>query len=129
MPSQTIPTDALPAPVAPAQVKYKTDFRQRVAETADYCITEYKVSPGQQSPWHSHTVTTDLFYVLSGRLDIWLAEPAEVIALRAGQSVQVASGRIHRFTAGEGEGDSTGAHYLLIQGVGKPDFIPADGRE
>lgn len=129
MSSQTILPDASPAPGAPAQVKYKTDFRQRVAETTDYCITEYKVSPGQQCPWHSHTATADLFYVLSGRLDIWLAEPAEVIALRAGQSLQVASGRVHRFTAGEGEGDSAGAHYLLIQGVGKPDFIHAQDRE
>lgn len=121
-----------PTPMTTA-VKYTTDYRHRVAETPDYCITEYKVRPGQQSPWHSHTATTDLFYVLHGRLDIWLAAPDEVVPLRAGQSLQVASGRVHRFTAGEAgeEGEAGGAHYLLIQGVGKPDFIavapPAPG--
>lgn len=122
----TMPPMKEPAPMTTA-VKYTTDHRHRVAETPDYCITEYQVSPGQQSPWHSHTATTDLFYVLHGRLDIWLAAPDEVVPLRAGQSLQVASGRVHRFTAGEageGEGEEAGgAHYLLIQGVGKPDFI------
>lgn len=118
MPSQT----SSPTARAATPHRYTTDFRQRLAETPDYCITEYKVSPGQQSPWHAHTATSDLFYVLSGRLDIWLTEPAQVVALDAGQSLQVACGRVHRFTAGE----KTGAHYLLIQGVGKPDFIVAD---
>lgn len=122
MPSQTT---APPTPT-PAPVKYTTDFRQRVADTDDYCITEYKVSPGQQSPWHHHTATADLFYVLHGRLDIWLAGPDEVVPLHAGQSLHIACGRVHRFTAGEAvDGAAGGAHYLLIQGVGRPDFIVA----
>lgn len=118
MPSQTTsPTTGTEAPA-----RYTTDFRQRLVETPDCCITEYKVSPGQQSPWHSHTATSDLFYVLKGRLDIWLAEPTEVVELHAGQSYQVACGRVHKFTAAQ----MGGAHYLLIQGVGKPDFMVAD---
>lgn len=123
-------TTTTATPGTPSPVKYTTDFRQRVADTDDYCITEYKVSPGQQSPWHSHSATSDVFYVLHGRLDIWLAGPDEVVPLHAGQSLHIASGRVHRFTAGEAvDGAAGGAHYLLIQGVGKLDFIVAQAAQ
>ncbi|MCA0324687.1 MAG: cupin domain-containing protein [Proteobacteria bacterium] len=107
---------------ANTSTKYQTDARKRLAETENYCITEFTVSPGQQSPWHFHTSTSDLFYVLSGRLDLLLAEPTEVVALHAGQSHQIPCGRVHKFKAGE----PGGARYMLIQGVGKPDFVVVD---
>jgi len=107
------PADSSPSP------QYATDYRKRWMETADCCVTEFRVSPGQQSPWHFHTATSDLFYVLRGRLDILLAEPDETVQLHAGQSYQVPSGRVHQFVAGQ----AAGASYLLIQGVGTPDFV------
>ncbi|GJG94314.1 cupin domain-containing protein [Cupriavidus pauculus] len=117
-PKETVPDAADPI----ASVKYEADFRKRLVETDEYRMTEFRVSPGQQSPWHFHTTTSDIFYVLAGHLNVLLADPNEVVHLGAGQSLQIPCGRVHKFEAGETEG----ASYLLIQGVGQPDFVVVD---
>ncbi|ALM83487.1 cupin domain-containing protein [Bordetella sp. N] len=98
---------------------YATEYKKRLVETPTYRVTEFRVSVGQESPWHFHTSVSDLFYVLTGRLQILLADPAESIELQSGQSYQIACKRVHRFQAV----DQEGASYLLIQGVGAFDFV------
>lgn len=98
---------------------YRTDFQKRLMETPTFRATEFRVSAGQESPWHFHTAISDLFYVIEGSLQLLLANPSESMDLQPGQSYQVACGRPHRFRAISAEG----ARYLLIQGVGKFDFV------
>lgn len=99
--------------------QYETEYKKRLLETPNSRVTEFRVSPGQESPWHYHTSISDLFYVLDGCLQLSLEQPAETFELSAGQCYQIAVGRPHRFRAT----GSAITHYLLIQGVGKFDFV------
>ncbi len=105
---------------------YKTDYQERLMETPTYRVTQFRVSAGQESPWHFHTFVSDLFYVVEGSLQLLLSSPSETIDLQPGQSCQIACGRPHRFRSISDDG----ASYLLIQGVGAFDFVglPQDYR-
>src|SRR3977135_1295010 len=56
-------------------------------------ITELQLSPTQKVPWHSHNNISDTFYVLEGRLRLFLQDPKQEIQLGAGESYAVAAGR------------------------------------
>jgi mannose-6-phosphate isomerase-like protein (cupin superfamily) len=105
--------------------QYKTDHKKRLVETPTFRVTEFQASAGQESPWHFHTRISDLFYVVQGRMEVLLASPREVVELGGGQCYQVAAGRTHKFRV---VGDEK-VSYLLVQGVGEFDFIPADVAE
>lgn len=106
---------------AAAPGQYKTDHKKRLVETPTFRVTEFQASAGQESPWHFHTQISDLFYVVDGRMEVMLERPREVIELASGQCYQVAAGRTHKFRVVGHERVS----YLLVQGVGEFDFIPA----
>jgi hypothetical protein len=42
---------------------------------------ELQLSPTQKVPWHSHTNTSDTFYVLEGHMRVFLQDPKEEVNL------------------------------------------------
>ena len=50
---------------------------------SNFRITEMQISPSQEVPWHYHNNVQDTFYVIAGRIRIFLADPAEETALGA----------------------------------------------
>jgi quercetin dioxygenase-like cupin family protein len=97
-----------------------------MSKTQEFIIDTEKVrvrvmplAPGQSTDWHYHTEVTDTMVCLEGQLAIAMKEPEEVIHLKPGQMHQVLPGRVHQ-VSNPGTGESK---YLLIQGVGKYDFI------
>jgi mannose-6-phosphate isomerase-like protein (cupin superfamily) len=119
-------SDIRPESETGAPGQYKTDHKKRLVETPTFRVTEFQASAGQESPWHFHTWISDLFYVVDGRMEVLLASPSEVIDLGPGQCYQVAAGRTHKFRVVGNEKVS----YVLVQGVGEFDFIPAQvGKE
>src|ERR1700750_2255154 len=81
---------------------YEVERRARHAERPGFRITELQLSPTQTVPWHTHTNISDTFYVLEGRLRLFLQNPKEEKILNPGQSYAVAPGRPHLVTnAGE----------------------------
>lgn len=100
---------------------FTAEILARHAERPGFRITELRMSTEQCVPWHSHSNTTDTFYVLEGRVRISLRDPDEQIELSAGESWgPVAVGRPHRVTTA-GEADAT---FLDLQGIGDWDFVP-----
>ncbi|MGQ0654569.1 MAG: cupin domain-containing protein [Betaproteobacteria bacterium] len=63
---------------------------------------------------------TDTFYVLDGRLRIFLHEPKEAVRLDPGQTYAVPARRPHLVT-NAGESSVT---VLVLQGLGEYDFVP-----
>jgi quercetin dioxygenase-like cupin family protein len=99
---------------------YEVERRARHAERPGFRISELQISPSQQVPWHSHTNIQDTFYVLEGRLRLFLREPKEDVRLAPGETYAVRPGRPHLVTNG-GEGSAT---FLVLQGIGEYDYVP-----
>ena len=107
-------------PLKDASHLYEVERRVRHAERPGFRINELQISPTQQVPWHFHSCIRDTFYVLEGRIRIFLREPKEEVQLGPGDTFTVEPRRPHLVTNG---GDRS-ATFLTLQGVGEYDFVP-----
>jgi quercetin dioxygenase-like cupin family protein len=99
---------------------YEVERRARHAERPGFRITELQIGPRQQVPWHYHTRIQDTFYVLQGRLRLFLREPKADIHLEPGETYVVRAGRPHLVT----NGGAGSAVFLVLQGIGDYDYVP-----
>jgi quercetin dioxygenase-like cupin family protein len=99
---------------------YEVERRARHAERPGFRISELQIGPKQQVPWHYHTTVQDTFYVLEGRLTLFLRDPKEEIGLSPGETYAVRHGRPHLVT----NGGDTSATFLVLQGIGEYDYVP-----
>src|SRR5882724_8060724 len=99
---------------------YEVERRARHAERPGFRISELQISATQQVPWHSHTNIQDTFYVLEGRLRLFLRDPKEEVRLAPGETYSVRPGRAHPVT-NAGEASAT---FLVLQGIGEYDYVP-----
>ena len=99
---------------------YVVERRNEHAARPGFRITELQISPTQKVPWHLHSNIQDTFYVISGRLRIFLREPKEDIRLGPGDTYSVKARRPHLVTNG-GDGSAT---FLVLQGIGEYDYVP-----
>jgi quercetin dioxygenase-like cupin family protein len=99
---------------------YEVERRVRHAERPGFWITELQISPSQQIPWHCHSHVQDTFYVLQGRLRLFLRDPKEEVRLGPAETYSVRPGRPHLVVNG-GDGSAT---FLVLQGIGEYDYVP-----
>jgi len=99
---------------------YEVERRARHAERPGFRIQELQIGPRQQVPWHYHTNTQDTFYVLQGRVRLFLRDPKEEVVLEPGQTYTVPPKRPHLVVNG-GQGS---AIFLVLQGIGEYDYVP-----
>jgi quercetin dioxygenase-like cupin family protein len=105
------------ATVAPAAGESVRD----VMQTADVRVEEYVFQPGDGLSWHHHSEVTDHFYCLEGLISVVLRDPPQTTLLRPGEACTVPPKVVHRaVNAADGV-----SRYLLIQGVGRYDFVAA----
>jgi quercetin dioxygenase-like cupin family protein len=107
-------------PLKDASHLYEVERRAYHAERPGFRINELQISPTQQVPWHYHSNIQDTFYVIDGRLRLFLREPKEEVRLGPGDTYSVRPRRPHLVTNG---GDAS-ATFLVLQGVGEYDFVP-----
>jgi quercetin dioxygenase-like cupin family protein len=101
---------------------YKVRAIHVVAKSADMLVREYTLDAGESIPWHRHSEVSDYYYGLEGRVVVETRDPAARHDLGAGQSASVTPLTVHQVS------NVTGApcRFLLIQGVGKYDFVRED---
>jgi quercetin dioxygenase-like cupin family protein len=99
---------------------YEVERRALHLQRPGFRISELQLSPTQKVPWHCHNNISDTFYVLEGRLRLFLQNPKQEVQLGPGESYAVASGRPHLVT---NAGDSS-MTILVLQGVGEYDYVP-----
>lgn len=105
--------------------EYVVSSRRIIALGSDVHVKEFRLTPGEEVPWHLHTQMFDVFFCLEGRLDVDLAEvesgrSLEALVLNAGESAKVEAGMAHRpHNRGPGV-----CRFLIVQGVGTYDYIP-----
>ena len=99
---------------------YEVERRAYHAARPGFRITELTISTTQQVPWHRHTRVQDTFYVLEGRVRLFLRDPKEEVRLGPAETYTVRPGRPHLVVNG-GDGRAT---FLVLQGIGEYDFVP-----
>ena len=99
---------------------YEVERRAYHAARPGFRVTELTLSPTQTVPWHYHSNVQDTFYVLEGRLRLFLREPKEDVRLEPTQTYSVRAGRPHLVT-NAGDGSAT---FLVLQGIGEYDYVP-----
>lgn len=107
-------------PIKDASSVYEVERRERHAERPGFRINELRISPTQQVPWHYHNNIRDTFYVIEGRLRLFLREPKEEVRLGPGDTYTVMPRRPHLVVNG-GDGSAT---FLILQGIGEYDYVP-----
>jgi len=103
-----------------ASSQYEVERRARYGERPGFRISELQISPTQKVPWHLHNNVDDTFYLVAGKIRLFLREPDDDIRLAAGDSYRVKAGRPHLVT---NDGD-TSATFLVLQGIGEYDYVP-----
>jgi len=98
---------------------YKVRSIHVVAKGADVLVREYTLDPGEVIPWHRHSDVADYYYGLEGTVLIETREPAARHEVRAGGSATVTPRSVHRVS----NPSAAPCRFLLIQGVGRYDFI------
>jgi len=93
-----------------------------VAKGADVLVREYTMDPGESIPWHQHSEVADYYYGLEGEVLIQTREPQARHSVGAGQSATVTPPTVHHVS----NAGSEPCRFLLIQGVGKYDFVRAE---
>ena len=99
---------------------YEVERRARHAERPGFRVSELQISPTQRVPWHYHSHIQDTFYVLEGRIRLFLREPKEEVNLGPGETYVVRARRPHLVT----NGTDVSATFLVLQGIGEYDYVP-----
>jgi len=107
-------------PLSDASHLYEVERRVYYAERPGFRIGELQLSPTQKVPWHFHNNIDDTFYVLDGRVHLFLRDPQEEVSLGPGESYCVKARRPHLVTNGGG----TSTTFFILQGVGEYDYVP-----
>jgi quercetin dioxygenase-like cupin family protein len=112
----------------PAETAAKPDVAREtwvVAQTPALRVTEYVLPPGKIHQWHHHSEVTDRFYCLEGVISVERKTLRERLLLRPGESCTVTPGVVHR----AGNAATGVSRYLLVQGIGRYDFVTAEGSD
>jgi mannose-6-phosphate isomerase-like protein (cupin superfamily) len=104
---------------------YEVERSARHAERPGFRINELQIGPTQQVPWHHHSIVQDTFFVVEGRIQVSLRDPEERRVVGRGETTTVPPRRPHQ-VSNVGEGSAV---FLVLQGFGQYDFIPASAHE
>src|SRR5262249_17363230 len=93
--------------------------KEPVVVGTDVQARVFTLAPDEFIPWHCHSESTDHYFVLSGTLSITTRDPNDELMLESGGRYKIKAGTSH-LIANRAKSDCV---FLLVQGVGKYDFI------
>ena len=91
-----------------------------IIQTETVKVRVIELHPGEVAPLHHHTEIVDTMVGISGEILVSSKNPDHEILLTPGLRCAVETGRRHQVSNALKDQPSK---YLLIQGVGKYDFI------
>ena len=106
---------------SPEDLPYTIEGRELIAEAPGLRVQILTLGKGEDVPWHYHTEITDTFACLDGPMVVKM--PAGDHVLKAGDTFAVPPNTPHRVCGTDGGA----CRFLVVQGVGAHDFIPAEG--
>lgn len=93
-----------------------------IIETDNTKVRIIDLEANTKAPWHHHSEVKDEFFCLEGVIEVKYRNPEKTVLLSPGQRCTVETGVIHRVT----NPSNIPSRYLLVQGIGKYDFIKDD---
>ena len=99
---------------------YEIEKRELVAEAPGLRVQILTLAAGQCVPWHLHSNIADTFVCLDGPMVVLTRDPAGETILRPGETYAVPA-RVPHYVGGAKDGP---CRFLIVQGVGKYDFVP-----
>ncbi|TMV08290.1 cupin domain-containing protein [Arenibacterium halophilum] len=94
---------------------------EHIAIGSDVRVSLQSFAEDQHVPWHYHSEITDTFICIEGKLLVQQADEADVV-LAPGERFDIAPGVHHRVASADGNP----CRSILIQGVGRADFLRVD---
>ena len=113
----------MPANAPPTNSNYSVKNIETVVAGKDVQARIFTLAPGEVIPWHSHSESTDYYFVLGGKLTIERRTPDDRRAIAVGERYQINAGNSHTLSNREAED----CRFLLLQGTGRFDWIKSDG--
>ena len=101
---------------------YKVRNIHIVAKGADVLVREYTLDAGEEIPWHRHSEVSDYYYGLEGTVVIETRNPPARHEIGVGECATVMPPTVHHIS----NPSTRPCRFLLVQGVGKYDFVKAD---
>jgi mannose-6-phosphate isomerase-like protein (cupin superfamily) len=92
---------------------------ETIAKGSDVLARVFTLAPGEEIEWHYHSQCHDKFFVLQGDITIQMHDPDGAVPLSVGMTHDVPPRQKH-LVLNRSQSD---ARFLLIQGVGKYDFV------
>ena len=84
----------------------------------------FTLTPQDEIPWHCHSECADHYFVLEGALTIMTRKLKREKSVRVGNRYRIAPGTPHVISNRSG----ADCRFLLLQGIGKRDWINAGNR-
>jgi len=84
----------------------------------------FTLVPGDKIPWHWHSECADYYFVLEGTLTIMTRKLKREKTVRVGNCYWIAPGTPHLIS----NRSAADCRFLLLQGIGKFDWIKAENR-
>jgi quercetin dioxygenase-like cupin family protein len=107
---------------APGKRNYSVKNSELVIADANVQARLFTLAPGEGIPWHYHSEITDHYFVLRGSLTITTHNPDGAHTIGTGDRHHLEPGTVH-LLANRGAAD---CQFLLLQGIGKYDWIKAE---
>ena len=114
----------MPTKEAAPKANYSVKNIEMIAKGVDVQARIFTLAPGEVIPWHRHSESTDHYFVLRGTLTINTRNPDDEHTFEIGDRHKITPGTAH-LISNEG---TTDCSFLLLQGVGKYDFIKNESR-
>ena len=106
----------------PKEEKGGIENVETILETPIVRVQILTLASGQEIPWHYHTLSTDTIVCLDGPMVMKTQDDPEGKELQVGETLTVPPETPHQ-SAGK---DGGSCRFLVVQGVGKYDFINTD---
>ena len=100
--------------------EYSIKRRETLAEVPGLRVRLLTLLEGQNVPWHYHNEITDTFFCRRGPMHILTRSPDATHSLYDGDMLAVSPGTPHFVEASS----AAGCDFMIIQGVGKYDYVP-----
>jgi quercetin dioxygenase-like cupin family protein len=109
---------------SPRKANYTVKAAEVIAAGRDLQVRLLTLAPDQTVPWHYHSEITDHYFVLKGALTVETRSPDVTRTFAVGERHQLTPGTPHLLS----NHGSVDCQFLLLQGVGKYDWVKAEAK-